>query len=133
MNSKEFLDIRNKLAKTQKEIANLLGISLKAVCSYEQGWRAIPVHVERQLVFLLARKYHQAKNANCWELRNCPEEKRNLCPAWEFASGQFCWFISGTICESAACTSWEKKMAVCRKCVVMKNLDEQEPDEADRF
>jgi hypothetical protein len=120
MDGIEFSEIRKKLHKTQKEIANLLGISLKAVCSYEQGWRAIPSHAERQLLFLLVRKMknHQ-ENPNCWEMRNCPEEKRNHCPAWEFDAGHFCWFISGTICENTACNSWEDKMDVCKKCVVM--------------
>ena len=121
MDSKEFIEIRKKLDKTQRETANLLGISLKAVCSYEQGWRTIPSHVERQLLFLLAKKY-QYDNSNCWELRECPEEKRNKCPAWEFDSGQFCWFINGTLCESSACQSWEEKIAVCKNCVVMKNF-----------
>lgn len=123
MDKGEFLDIRRKLAKTQKEVAQLLGISLKAVCSYEQGWRAIPSHVERQLFFLLARKRGAVGDGlNCWELRSCPEEKRRSCPAWEFASGQFCWFISGTLCDCSACDSWEEKMTLCRACPVLKGL-----------
>lgn len=123
MDSKEFLGIRKKLGKTQKEVAQLLGISLKAVCSYEQGWRTIPSHVERQLFFLLTKKQSvHGRAVDCWELRHCPEEKRQRCPAWEFDSGQFCWFISGTLCDSAACHSWEEKMAMCRKCPVLKNI-----------
>lgn len=123
MNSAEFIDIRKKLDKTQKELASLLGISLKAVCSYEQGWRTIPTHVERQLIFLFARRDHRQKNhPNCWDLRKCPEEKREKCPAWEFDAGEFCWFINGTICESATCKNWEKKILVCKNCVVMKNI-----------
>jgi len=127
MDSKEFLEIRKKLAKTQKEVAQLLGISLKAVCSYEQGWRSIPTHVERQLFFLLAKK-SSARGAppQCWEVRHCPEEKKRHCPAWEFDCGQFCWFISGTLCESSACQSWEEKMAVCRNCRVMKSFLEED-------
>lgn len=123
MESKEFLEIRKRLAKTQKEVAQLLGISLKAVCSYEQGWRTIPSHVERQLFFLLAKKRSAGGTTpDCWELRHCPEEKRRQCPAWEFDSGQFCWFISGTLCDSAACDSWEEKMALCRNCTVVKKI-----------
>ncbi|MGB3223163.1 MAG: transcriptional regulator [Desulforhopalus sp.] len=123
MDSRELIDLRKKLEKTQKELASLLGISLKAVCSYEQGWRKIPSHVERQLIFLLAKKNpSQQESINCWELRKCPEETREQCPAWEFNSGQFCWFISGTICENITHTSWDKKMQVCKKCVVMKKL-----------
>ncbi len=122
MEKKDFAAIRKKLGKTQKETATLLGISLKAVCSYEQGWRTIPTHVERQLLFLLTRKRKSStKSQNCWELKNCPEERRNKCPAWEFNSGKFCWFISGTICECAAQKSWDEKILICRNCIVMKD------------
>lgn len=123
MDSAEFTNIRKKLEKTQKEIASLLGISLKAVCSYEQGWRTIPAHVERQLIFLLARRAQRDRaKANCWDLRRCPEEKKIKCPAWEYDAGQFCWFINGTICDSAACKNWEMKILICKNCVVMKSI-----------
>ena len=125
MDSREFVNLRQTLDKTQRQIANLLGISLKAVCSYEQGWRSIPTHVERQLYFLLSRKVQQQQvNTNCWELRNCPEEKKLKCPAWEFHSGQFCWFINGTLWQGADYRSWEKKMELCKTCEVMKNIRE---------
>ena len=55
MNRHEFRNIRRRLAKTQKEIAQLLGASVKAIQGYEQGWRAIPTHVERQLFYLISR------------------------------------------------------------------------------
>jgi hypothetical protein len=42
-------------------MAQLLGTSIKAIHSYEQGWRTIPVHVERQLYFLLTRKSGQSE------------------------------------------------------------------------
>ena len=123
MENKEFVDIRKNLAKTQKELASLLGISLKAVCSYEQGWRTIPSHVERQVIFLMAKKRHPHKDtANCWDVRNCPEEKKTQCPAWEFSAGDLCWFIGGTICDNIIHTTWEKKIEMCKKCVVMKRL-----------
>ncbi|MBW2683456.1 MAG: transcriptional regulator [Deltaproteobacteria bacterium] len=122
MEKKDFEKKKKKLGKTQKETATLLGVSLKAVCSYEQGWRTIPTHVERQLLFLLTRKRKSStKSQNCWELKNCPEERRNKCPAWEFNSGKFCWFISGTICECAAQKSWDEKILICRNCIVMKD------------
>ena len=123
MDSQNFVDIRKKLAKTQKELASLLGISLKAVCSYEQGWRTIPSHVERQLIFLLAKKFHQQEETvNCWEIRDCPEEKMKQCPAWEFSAGDFCWFIGGTICDNITHATWNKKMEMCKNCAVMKKL-----------
>jgi DNA-binding XRE family transcriptional regulator len=51
---KEFSTARQYLGKTQSQTAQLLGISLKAIQSFEQGWRNIPVHIERQVLFLLA-------------------------------------------------------------------------------
>ncbi len=121
MDHDTFVKIRKELHKTQKEISILLGISLKAVCSYEQNWRSVPVHVERQLIFLLARKKNRArKTDNCWDIRQCPQVKKERCPAWEFDSGQFCWFINGTICDNTIHSSWQEKMKLCRKCPVME-------------
>ena len=51
MDSKEFSRFRKRLNKTQKQMAQLLGVSIKAVHSYEQGWRSVPAHVERQMFF----------------------------------------------------------------------------------
>jgi DNA-binding XRE family transcriptional regulator len=42
MDSKEFIYFRKKLNKTQKQMAQLLGTSIKAIHSYEQGWRTVP-------------------------------------------------------------------------------------------
>lgn len=56
MDSEKFLLARKKLGKTQKQLAELLGTSLKAVHSYEQGWRSVPAHVERQLFSWSRRK-----------------------------------------------------------------------------
>ena len=52
MEPREFTNIRGKLNKTQKEISQLLGTSIKAIHSYEQSWRTIPPHVERQMFYL---------------------------------------------------------------------------------
>jgi hypothetical protein len=56
MDKNEFKFLRSKLKKTQKQMAQLLGTSLKAIHSYEQGWRSVPVHVERQVFFLVSRQ-----------------------------------------------------------------------------
>ena len=45
MDSEEFKYFRKRLSRTQKQIAVLLGTSLKAIHSYEQGWRTVPAHV----------------------------------------------------------------------------------------
>ncbi len=48
MDEKEFSLIRCRLGKTQNQFAQLLGTSLKAIQSFEQGWRDISPHSEWQ-------------------------------------------------------------------------------------
>ena len=121
MKDKEFSALRKKLEKTQKQMAQLLGTSIKAIHSYEQGWRTIPVHVERQLYFLVTRKLCGNNGVQpCWDTRACPQERREQCPAWEFSSGDLCWFINGTICDGTVHDSWKEKMKLCRTCDVFK-------------
>ena len=123
MDKQEFSAIRKKLNKTQKQMAQLLGVSIKAVHSYEQGWRTVPPAVERQMFFLVSRSNADGKpKTNCWEARNCPEEVKMGCPAWEFHSGDLCWFINGTVCHGSTHKTWKEKMALCRKCNVFKEL-----------
>ena len=122
MNQQAFQASRQQLGRTQKQLSELLGTSLKAIQSFEQGWRKVPIHIERQVLFLLTLQNHKAKQARpCWEMRNCSLETRRDCPAWEFNAGNLCWFINGTICQGKLQTSWSSKMKVCRKCEVFKN------------
>ena len=120
MKNKEFITFRKKLEKTQSQMAELLGISLKAVHSYEQGWRSIPAHIERQMLFLLCSFQSNGQHLQiCWDIKNCPEEMRERCPAWEFNTGNLCWFINGTICLGIAHKAWKDKIKICRKCEVL--------------
>ncbi len=65
MKRKQFAEIRRHLGKTQNQMAQILGVSAKAIQSFEQGWRNIPVHIERQILLILALKNHASmKN---WE------------------------------------------------------------------
>ena len=64
MGKKEFSTARQYLGKTQNQMAQVLGVSLKAIQSFEQGWRNIPVHIERQVLFLLTLKNLPRKNYN---------------------------------------------------------------------
>lgn len=123
MNNADFAHYRRKLGKTQKEIAHLLGVSLKAINSYEQGWRKIPPHVERQIFFLLAKKFQPEKlQEPCWICKDCPPERKKICPSWEFQIGHMCWFICGTKCEGCAQNNWAEKMKICRNCVFFQNF-----------
>lgn len=121
MEKKEFTKIRLHLGKTQGQMAQLLGVSLKAIQSFEQGWRKVPAYIERQALFLLAMKNAPSEKARlCWETKKCPLETRRNCPAWEFRAGHLCWFINGTICNGEIHESWQKKMKICRQCVVFQ-------------
>jgi len=123
MDKGEFSDLRKSLGKTQKQMAQLLGTSLKAVQSFEQGWRKVPAYIERQMLFLLAMKGHSSRDsAPCWVLQNCPDALRRECPAWELQIGHLCWFINGTICRGQAQVNWSEKMKICRRCNVFRSL-----------
>jgi DNA-binding XRE family transcriptional regulator len=119
MDSKQFQLIRQNLGKTQKEMSQLLGTSIKAIQSFEQGWRRVPTHIERQMLLLQALKLGAGQRGMpCWEMRQCPLNTRQRCPAWEFDLGHLCWFINGTICSGKPLANWKKKMQICRECVV---------------
>ncbi len=123
MKKETFSKIRHYLGKTQKELAQLLGTSHKAIQSFEQGWRNIPMHAERQVLFLLTlKRFRNKRNKPCWAIRNCPMETKKSCPAWEFRAGHLCWFIGGTICEGKVQKSWHKKMKLCRECEVFRSV-----------
>lgn len=123
MESKEFLNLRKQLNKTQNQMAQLLGTSLKAIHSYEQGWRKIPAHAERQLLYLASRlKGGERGRKPCWTIKKCPPERKRQCPAWEFHSGTLCWFINGTICDGGVQKDWHEKMKICRSCEVLESF-----------
>jgi DNA-binding XRE family transcriptional regulator len=124
MNGKELFRIRHHLAKTQSELAQLFGVSTKAMQSFEQGWRKIPAHVERQVYFLLAMRRIRdgGKIPTCWEVKKCASVTRDRCPAWEFQRGDLCWFINGTVCRGVVEKNWVKKMKTCRKCEVFRSI-----------
>lgn len=124
MNNKQFVSIRHYLGKTQKQIAELLGISLRAIHGYEQGWRKIPANIERQILFLIFLQRGSKDLKPCWEWEECPVEKREKCAAWEFKAGNLCWFITGTICQGKADQYWDEKMEGCRKCLVFEPINE---------
>jgi len=123
MDSREFLYFRRKLEKTQKQMAQLLGTSIKTVRSYEQGWRTVPTHIERQVFYLaFLLKQSQKKQKPCWIIKKCPPHQKKQCPAWEFQSGKLCWFINGTICEGSVQNNWQEKIKICRSCEMLEFL-----------
>ena len=123
MGSKEFIQIRHYLGKTQIELAQLLSVSPKTIQSFEQGWRKIPAHTERRLLFFVYLKRPPVeRKETCWATRKCPMKIRRNCPAWEFRAGDLCWLINGTFCQGEVQQSWQKKMKLCRKCEVFGSV-----------
>jgi hypothetical protein len=123
MDKAEFRKFRKKLNKTQAQMAQLLGISLKAVHSYEQGWRRVPTAVERQMYFLVVKQNSKkGKTKVCWQIKKCSPELKVKCPAWEFGAGELCWFINGTICDGNVQKNWKEKMKICKSCEVFEPL-----------
>jgi DNA-binding XRE family transcriptional regulator len=123
MDNREFVRIRHHLGKTQNQLAQLLCVSPKAVQSFEQGWRRVPTEAERQLLFLLACKMSAgAERSPCWQMKKCPAPRRDRCPAWEFRSGDYCWFVSGTFCGGSVRESWVQKMRLCRRCRIYRSM-----------
>ena len=121
MDKDQFLHIRQGLRKTQKQIAALLGVSLKAVHSYEQGRRPVPAHVERHMLLMAARMSGDSGvQEPCWITKQCPPERKERCPAWEFQAGSLCWFFNGTICGGVVHENWNEKMKICRSCEVFQ-------------
>lgn len=124
MEAREFSEIRKKLNKTQKEMATLLGVSVKAIHSYEQGWRSIPDHVKRQIYFLISRREDDAKA--CWDVTDCPNDRKEKCPAYEFNAGNLCWFINGTLCDGEPHKTWNDKMKTCQCCEVLPDFEKKD-------
>jgi len=85
---------RSALGATQAEFASALDISLRALQSYEQGWRDVPVRTVKQgLVLLALRQEKDGKRKPCWSMRNCPPEARKECPGRTLGNGRLCWFV----------------------------------------
>lgn len=88
------------MGRTQAELASALGISEKAVQSYEQGWRDVPVRVMIQILVLLA--LYQKRTLDdipCWEIRKCSPAQRETCASFTVGRGQFCWFVGSKDCR----------------------------------
>jgi hypothetical protein len=57
------------------------------------------------------------KDIQCWEMKNCPADRRGNCPAYP-AHGSNCWQVTGTLCGGQRQGSYQDKMENCQKCNV---------------
>ncbi len=91
--------LRKLLGTTQGELAAALGISLKAVQSYEQGWRNIPPRVIKQLLTLVVmHRADKMRGEPCWSIRGCDPLLSANCPARKLTQGYYCWTVSSKAC-----------------------------------
>jgi hypothetical protein len=124
MSAESFTDlraVRDSLDKSQSEFARLLGISTRAVQSYEQGWRPVPPYVQRMIGMLLFLSWRKEGNrpAPCWKIRDCPPEQRDACPTFELGAGDLCWLLHGSPCKEEAARLRADGIAGCSSCPVV--------------
>ncbi len=114
--------IRSVLGHNQSGLATVLGVSAKAVQSYEQGWRSVPKWVMLQLMILLALYRRQTMDdIPCWETVRCPAATRDRCVAFDIGRGQFCWFIGNRI-SAPPCAGENSGQLSCLRCRVFERL-----------
>ena len=115
--------IRKALKMTQATVARTLGISVRAIQSYEQGWRDVPDAILIQLLVLVAAYKGAALNSeSCWDVTGCPPERQKLCPSKK-TGGHLCWFVSGRLCGDSK-TKDSNEPLPCLTCpVVLKLLE----------
>ena len=123
----DFIRFRKTLDKTQMELAHLMGISVKTIKSYEQGWRTIPLYAQREVLLLVSIKFEAlAKREPCWVINDCPEDRKSACPAWEFNLGRLCWLVKGSVCNGGARKRWIYQTGHCKNCnafpAILKNI-----------
>lgn len=110
------------MGRTQSELASALGVSPKAVQSYEQGWRDVPIRVLIQLLVLLALyRKRTLDDVPCWELRKCAAAQREKCASFTVGRGQFCWFVGSEDCRPAKDRKANPALP-CMDCPVVKRL-----------
>jgi DNA-binding XRE family transcriptional regulator len=113
--------VREALRKSQHDLADLLGVSLRAVQSYEQGWRRTPLDVQKLAILML---YLQRRNGDplpppCWAIRGCDTASRAACSAREFGGGHFCWLFSSATQRCRTRAGQDGSLSACAECPVM--------------
>jgi len=107
-------------------MAEFLGVSKKAVESYEQRWRKAPASVERlALLYLGCFKLAEKRSKIvCWRMTNCPRQRRRACMAWQLKRGDLCWLFGPTMCGGRKQDDWRAKLKRCAQCKVLRAVFE---------
>jgi hypothetical protein len=56
---------------------------------------------------------------NCWEFKNCPKERKEVCPAYP-KKGQICWVVMKTLCKGETQGDLTAKRDNCINCDYLK-------------
>ena len=117
-------EIRAEMGLSQSELGALVGISSRAIQSYEQEWRQPSELVERMLLLLLVahRNGTRLSRFRCWEQTECSPGVRKRCIAYAARQGHLCWFLTGTMCKGQRQESWSDKLRLCLDCGFMQAL-----------
>ena len=113
--------IRRSFGKTQREMADMLGISLRALQSYEQNWRTVPPSIEKLAGLLLFCSWRRENTDGvpCWEIMGCSDRMRDRCFAAQNEAGSLCWLVTGNYWRGMKLRSAEAKLEKCRSCPFM--------------
>ena len=116
--------LRRLLDVTQTELADALGISAKAVQSYEQGWRDTPLRIVKQMLTLVAmNRTDKEQGQPCWIVRSCDPEHVETCPANKITHGRYCWSVASKSCAKARGDA-DPSVLGCLDCDVVKQFIE---------
>ena len=117
-------EIRAEMGLSQSELGGLVGISSRAIQSYEQEWRQPSELVERMLLLLLVAHRNGARLSRfrCWEQTECSPDVRERCVAYVARQGHLCWFLTGTVCKGQRQEYWSDKLRLCLDCSFMQEL-----------
>lgn len=113
-----------EIGLSQSEFADMIGVSPRAIQSYEQGWRAPSSAVEKTALLLLLAHRHGGEFSMkvCWDTVDCSEGERKGCLVYQSKQGHLCWLLTGNVCQGKRHRSWEDKKATCLECGFFKKL-----------
>jgi hypothetical protein len=107
---------------TQAETASFLGISKKAIESYEQGWRNAPDAVWKELITIAAVQHGYPKGSDpCWKVMHCSSQIRQACFCSRKMGGHFCWMTATTNCHRNH-PELRRGMMTCVTCPVVRQF-----------
>ena len=114
--------LRTAMNWTQSETAAFLGISKKAVESYEQGWRNVPGSIWKELLTIVAgRRGFPRGCKKCYKVLQCSPEIREHCFCGSKMDGRFCWMTASACCYRNH-PELKKSPLTCLDCPVVQQF-----------